>query len=140
MRRPGISRCSTKSNPTPPTIVSTTRTSMPRAISGSARWTITKRTRPARSISSPTPACSDADYCITNGPACSPDGRTLYHTDTLQKVIYAFDRTRDGELSNRRVFARMGAGDGYPDGPIADSQGVLWSGLYGGGGVNQYAP
>ena len=82
----------------------------------------------------------DANYCITNGPACSPDGRTLYHTDTLQKVIYAFDRTRDGELSNRRVFARIGATDGYPDGPVADSRGVLWSGLYGGGGVNQYAP
>ena len=82
----------------------------------------------------------DADYCITNGPACSPDGRTLYHTDTLKRVIYAFDRTREGELSNRRVFTRMGADDGYPDGPIADSTGVVWSGLYGGWGVNQYTP
>jgi sugar lactone lactonase YvrE len=86
------------------------------------------------------PQRRDADYCITNGPACSPDGRTLYHTDTLKKIIYAFDRTPEGELSNRRVFARVKDGEGYPDGPIADSKGVLWSALYGGWGVNQYAP
>ena len=32
----------------------------------------------------------DDDYVITNRPATSPDGRTLYHIDTLQRVIYAF--------------------------------------------------
>jgi D-xylonolactonase len=82
----------------------------------------------------------DDGYVITNGPACSPDGHTLYHTDTLEKVIYAFARTRDGELADKRVFARIGANDGYPDGPIADSKGVLWSGLYGGWGLAQFAP
>ena len=82
----------------------------------------------------------DDDYVITNGPTTSPDNRTLYHTDTLKKVIYAFDRAPDGTLSNRRLFTRIGEGDGYPDGPITDSQGCIWSGLYSGWGVNRYSP
>jgi sugar lactone lactonase YvrE len=82
----------------------------------------------------------DPDYVITNGPTTSPDNRTLYHTDTLKKIIYAFDRAPDGTLSNRRIFTRIGEGDGHPDGPITDSQGYIWSGLYGGWGVNRYSP
>lgn len=82
----------------------------------------------------------DADYVITNGPTASLDNRTLYHTDTLKKIIYAFDRAADGALSNRRVFARIGAGDGHPDGPVTDSQGHIWSGLFGGWGLNRYSP
>ena len=50
----------------------------------------------------------DPGYVVTNGPAESPDGRVLYHTDTLAGIIYAFDRARDGSLSNKRVFARFG--------------------------------
>ena len=56
----------------------------------------------------------DPGYVVTNGPAESPDGRVLYHTDTLAGVIYAFDRARSGTLSNKRVFARLPAGAGYP--------------------------
>jgi D-xylonolactonase len=33
----------------------------------------------------------DSGYVITNGPCVSPDGRTFYHTDTLEKTVYAFD-------------------------------------------------
>lgn len=84
--------------------------------------------------------CRDRGYCITNGPATSPDGATLYHTDTLKRAIYAFTRSPEGELSDKRVFATLGPEDGYADGPIADSTGVLWSGLYGGWGLNRYAP
>jgi D-xylonolactonase len=83
---------------------------------------------------------SDAGYCITNGPAMSPDGRTLYHTDTLQKVIYAFDVADDATLSNRRVFAQIEDGAGYPDGPAVDAEGHVWSGLFGGWGVRRYSP
>jgi D-xylonolactonase len=86
------------------------------------------------------PRKRDDKYVITNGPTASPDGQTLYHTDTVQKTIYAFDKAPDGALSNKRVFARIGEGDGYPDGPIADSQGGIWSGLYAGWGINRYSP
>ena len=82
----------------------------------------------------------DDGYCITNGPACSPDGRTLYHTDTLKREIYAFSRSPTGELTGKRLFAKLHPEDGYADGPVTDSSGVVWSGLYGGWGLNRYAP
>lgn len=83
--------------------------------------------------------CDDG-YVITNGPATSPDGRTLYHVDTLKRLIYAFDLDKDGSLSDRRVFARIADTDGYPDGPTVDSAGCVWVGLFGGWGVNRYSP
>ena len=83
--------------------------------------------------------CDDG-YVITNGPATSPDGRTLYHVDTLERVIFAFDLAADGSLSRRRVFARLAETDGYPDGPVVDAAGCVWVGLYGGWGVNRYSP
>jgi xylono-1,5-lactonase len=82
----------------------------------------------------------DEGYVITNGPATSPDGRTLYHIDTLERVIYAFDLATDGSLSTRRVFARLAEADGCPDGPAVDSAGCVWVGLFGGWGVNRYSP
>jgi xylono-1,5-lactonase len=82
----------------------------------------------------------DADYVVTNGPAFSPDGRTLYHTDTLSGVIHAFDRSDDGRVSNRRVFVRIEREGVYPDGPVVDSEGCLWTGLFGGWGAERYAP
>lgn len=80
----------------------------------------------------------DAGYCITNGPAMSPDGRTLYHTDTLKKLTYAFDVAANGELSNKRVFVSYEVG--HPDGPAVDAEGCVWTSLFGGGGVQRYSP
>jgi sugar lactone lactonase YvrE len=82
----------------------------------------------------------DDGYCITNGPATSPDGRTLYHTDTLKKLIYAFDVSAAGELSNRRVFAAIEDGAGHPDGTAVDADGCVWIALFGGWGVRRYSP
>jgi xylono-1,5-lactonase len=83
--------------------------------------------------------CDDS-YVITNGPAVSPDGRTLYHVDTLKRLIYAFDLDDSGALSNRRVFVNIEVPDAYPDGPAADATGCLWVGLYGGRSVRRYSP
>lgn len=82
----------------------------------------------------------DSGYVITNGPAFSPDGRTLYHTDTLEKLIYAFDMDAGGRLSNRRVFVTIEEGAGHPDGPVVDAEGCLWTGLFGGFGIRRYSP
>jgi sugar lactone lactonase YvrE len=84
-------------------------------------------------------AAADRGYVITNGPAISADGRTLYHTDTLKRLIYAFDLT-GGALSNRRVFAAIEDGAGYPDGPAVDAEGCVWTGLFGGWGLRRFAP
>jgi D-xylonolactonase len=77
---------------------------------------------------------------ITNGPAVSPDGRTLYHIDTLGSVIFACDLDEDGALGNRREFVRIPSGEGYPDGPTVDSEGCVWVGLYMGSSVRRYSP
>jgi sugar lactone lactonase YvrE len=85
------------------------------------------------------PRAMDPGYIITNGPAFSPDGRTLYHTDTLKRVIYAFDHAADGKLSGKRVFVRIEDGAGYPDGPTVDSEGCVWTGLFGGWRARRYS-
>ncbi|TGX54403.1 SMP-30/gluconolactonase/LRE family protein [Sphingomonas gei] len=76
---------------------------------------------------------------ITNGPAVSPDGKTLYHVDTLVGVIYACDIDADGMLANRREFVRIPNAEGHPDGPTVDSEGCVWVGLYNGWGVRRYS-
>jgi len=79
----------------------------------------------------------DDGYRVTNGPALSPDGRTLYHNDTLERRIHAFDHA-DGVLSRKRVFAQVE--DGYPDGAAVDSAGVVHVGLFGGSRVARFSP
>ncbi len=86
------------------------------------------------------PRVMDEGYVITNGPAVSPDGATLYHTDTLEKIIYAFDVGAEGALGNKRVFVRIEDGAGYPDGCAVDAQGCLWTGLFGGWAARRYSP
>lgn len=68
----------------------------------------------------------DSGYRVTNGPAFSLDGRTMYHNDSALQTVYAFDLAEDGSASNKRVFARFGEGEGYPDGMTVDSEGCLW--------------
>ena len=79
----------------------------------------------------------DADYIITNGPAVSPDGRTLYHTDTLDKRIYAFDLDPGGRLSSKRSFVELADG-GYPDGMAVDAEGCLWVATFGGWRIDRF--
>lgn len=78
--------------------------------------------------------------CITNGPAISPDGRTLYHTDTLGRVIYKVPVNDDGTLGAPAMFAAIDEADGWPDGCTCDSEGYLWTGLWGGWRARRYAP
>lgn len=82
----------------------------------------------------------DAPYTIANGPATSPDGRTLYHTDTAERVIYAFDVADDGALSGKRPFVRIAREGAHPDGPVVDAEGCVWTALFGGWGLERYAP
>ncbi|CAJ0771235.1 SMP-30/gluconolactonase/LRE family protein [Ralstonia chuxiongensis] len=81
----------------------------------------------------------DSGYVITNGPTASPDGRTLYHTDTLQRVVYAFDFGDDGSLERKRVFTSI-EGTGHPDGMAVDEEGCVWVALFGGGRIERFSP
>jgi sugar lactone lactonase YvrE len=82
----------------------------------------------------------DKDVCITNGPCVSPDGKTFYHTDTLGRVIWAYDLDEAGVLSNKRVFVRFADENVYPDGSVVDAQGCLWTALWGGFGAIRFSP
>jgi len=76
---------------------------------------------------------------ITNGPAVSPDGGTLYHVDTLGHTIHAVPV--DGATTGTpRLFATIDAADGYPDGVTVDAEGGVWVGLWGGWSARRYAP
>lgn len=82
----------------------------------------------------------DDGYSVTNGPAFSLDGRTLYHTDSGARTIYAFDLTDDGGLANRRVFLRFADDWGFPDGMTTDAEGCLWVAHWGGGRISRFSP
>lgn len=81
-----------------------------------------------------------APLCITNGPALAPDGRTLYHTDTLGRRIFASTLGSDGMPRDTRLFAGIEEGAGYPDGPTVDSEGCVWTGLFAGWSLRRYDP
>jgi xylono-1,5-lactonase len=86
------------------------------------------------------PAVADQGYIISNGPAASPDGRTLYHTDTLGKRTYAFDLAADGSLQGKRLFAAFGERPGHPDGMAVDAAGNVWIALFGGSRIDCFSP
>jgi sugar lactone lactonase YvrE len=45
-------------------------------------------------------------FVCSNGPSFSPDGRVTYHTQTHDRVIYAYDIDVDtGETRDQRIFA-----------------------------------
>ncbi|MDP6690203.1 MAG: SMP-30/gluconolactonase/LRE family protein [Alphaproteobacteria bacterium] len=82
----------------------------------------------------------DEGYVVSNGPAFSPDGRTLYHTDTFAGLIHAFDLAEDGSLANKRPFVRIPIDCGYPDGMTVDAEGCLWVAHWGGWGLSRFDP
>jgi sugar lactone lactonase YvrE len=82
----------------------------------------------------------DSFYRVTNGPAFSRDGRTMYHTDSARQTVYAFDLAEDGAASNRRVHLRFGEGDGYPDGMTVDAEDCLWIAFWDGWCVRRFSP
>ncbi|HQT47310.1 MAG TPA: SMP-30/gluconolactonase/LRE family protein [Acidocella sp.] len=84
--------------------------------------------------------CEDRGYVIANGPAMSPQGNVIYHTDSAARTIYRFYRQYDGHLGGREVFVRFDEADGYPDGMTTDAQGGLWVAHWGGGRVTRFLP
>lgn len=82
----------------------------------------------------------DEGYRVANGPAFSPDGRCMYHTDSARRTIYRFALDERGQVSGREVFARFGEADGYPDGMTADADGFLWIAFWDGWCLRRLSP
>jgi len=82
-------------------------------------------------------------FVIPNGSAFSPDGRTVYASDSHRDVrmVWAWDYDPDeGRASNRRVFADMRAMVGRPDGAAIDTDGGYWIGCLDEGCVKRFTP
>jgi sugar lactone lactonase YvrE len=78
----------------------------------------------------------------SNGTAWSPDGRTMYYTESFRYSIFAYDfDSATGSITNRRTFAevdrKLGA---FPDGLCVDVEGCVWSNQVGIGRVVRYDP
>jgi D-xylonolactonase len=82
----------------------------------------------------------DSGYRVTNGPAFSPDGRTVYHTDSTLQTVYAFDLSPEGQVRNKRLFVQFEAGEGYPDGMTTDARGNLWIAIWDGARIEKISP
>jgi sugar lactone lactonase YvrE len=82
-----------------------------------------------------------ADITCSNGLAWSPDGRTMFHADSRQSTVWAYDYDiGSGNLANRRVFCVARAGEGRPDGAAVDAEGCYWSARYDGWRIVRHAP
>lgn len=83
----------------------------------------------------------DSGIHFSNGPCFSPDGRTLYFSDSWLRTIYAYDYDPErGAVSNRRVFATTDGLGGLPDGATTDARGRLWVAIYQGGCIAAFRP
>jgi len=81
------------------------------------------------------------EVTVSNGLAFSPDGKTMYWSDSFNSKIFAFDFDTDsGDISNRRVFFETTLEQGRPDGATVDAEGFYWSACYLGGRVLRIAP
>ncbi|MFE0251175.1 SMP-30/gluconolactonase/LRE family protein [Streptomyces sp. NPDC059010] len=79
------------------------------------------------------------DVAVSNGTGWSPDGRLMYYVDSPTRRIDVFDHA-DGEVSDRRPFAEIEDGAGFPDGLTVDADGCVWVALWEGSAVRRYTP
>ncbi len=90
------------------------------------------------------------EVTVSNGLAFSPDGGTLYWTDTPQHRVMAYDFDgAQGTLSQPRVFKQfavktpnqdLATYGGRPDGAAVDSEGAYWCAMFEGQRLVRLAP
>jgi sugar lactone lactonase YvrE len=77
----------------------------------------------------------------SNGLAFSPDARTMYHSDSRQDYVWAWDfDVATGDVSNQRVFLRIDIQEGRPDGAAVDADGYYWIAHIGAWRIARYSP
>jgi sugar lactone lactonase YvrE len=65
------------------------------------------------------------DIRFPNGTVITPDGATLIVGESYGGCLTAFDVDADGNLSNRRRWAKLSGA--VPDGICLDAEGAIWS-------------
>ena len=79
-----------------------------------------------------------ADMGTTNGIELSPDGKTLYVNESIQRKIWKFDVDKKGNISNKKLFAEFS--DFGFDGMKCDKKGNLYITRYGKGTIAVLSP
>ena len=71
----------------------------------------------------------------------SPDGRTMYHSDSRGGAIFrhAYD-PQTGAIGRRELFVQMHPEWGRPDGGATDEEGCYWSCGVSAGRINRFSP
>jgi D-xylonolactonase len=83
----------------------------------------------------------DEGIHLANGLAFSVDAKTLYFTDSAARIIYAYDYdAKPGTVRDRRVFVKVPATSGLPDGLTVDAEDFVWSAEWYGSRVVRYDP
>ena len=80
----------------------------------------------------------DDGYRIANGPAISPDGAWLCHSDSALGHVYRYALGPDGSIGPRQVFITFEKGWGSPDGMTFDTEGGLWIAHWGAGRISRF--
>jgi D-xylonolactonase len=78
------------------------------------------------------------DVMLTNGLGTSPDGRSLYHSESRRNLVRVYDVDSDGGLSPHRTFAAIA--DGIPDGLAVAEDGSVWVAIAHGSRVDVFEP
>ena len=85
-------------------------------------------------------AAIETGITIPNSLCWSPDGRTMYFSDSWTRTIFSYDfDPATGEVANKRPFATTVA-PAIPDGATIDAEGCLWCAEYDGWRITRFAP
>ncbi len=80
----------------------------------------------------------DQEMGTTNGIEVSPDESSLYVGESVQKRVWVYDLSADGEVSNKRLLIEFG--EGGMDGIRCDAEGNLYITRHGVGVVAKVSP
>ena len=78
---------------------------------------------------------------ISNGLAFSPDGKTMFHSDSRAGWLDRWDiDPATGAITNRKRIAKIDDATGRPDGGATDAEGNYWSAGISAQRLNRFAP
>lgn len=75
---------------------------------------------------------------VGNSICFSPDGGTMYYSDSPARTIWRVAYAADGRVGAPQVFVRLGDGEGFADGSCIDAGGGLWNAQWEGRCVVRY--
>jgi sugar lactone lactonase YvrE len=93
------------------------------------------------SISGKSVTVLEDHIAVPNSLGWSWDWRKLYFADSFQRRIWEYDYDNEsGAADNRRVFAEIPEGEGFPDGLAVDQEGFIWNAQIDGWQIKRYDP